>query len=121
MKKIASYKEYQEVYKKSVEQPEVFWAEIAGTFTWRKKWDTVLNWDFEKPSIKWFEGAKLNITENSSTSRLLAPPKIYRLVMKGKFDACLFTVKLIFAIAAWSTVHKLFARGYVLIKGGYVY
>ena len=33
-------------------------------FLWRKRWDKVLSWDFEKPEIKWFEGAKLNITEN---------------------------------------------------------
>ena len=64
MKKISSFKEYQEVYKNSVEQPEEFWAEIADTFTWRKKWDTVLNWNFDEPNIKWFDGAKLNITEN---------------------------------------------------------
>jgi len=64
MNNIASLKEYQEVYKKSVEQPEAFWAEIADTFFWRKKWDTVLDWNFDKPSITWFEGAKLNITEN---------------------------------------------------------
>ncbi|MEN8809887.1 MAG: acetate--CoA ligase, partial [Flavobacteriales bacterium] len=33
-------------------------------FSWRKRWDKVLDWDFSKPEIKWFEGAKLNITEN---------------------------------------------------------
>ena len=64
MKKISSFKEYQEVYKNSVEQPEEFWAEIADTFTWRKKWDTLLDWNFDEPNIKWFDGAKLNITEN---------------------------------------------------------
>ena len=64
MKKIASFKEYQEVYKKSVDQPEAFWAEIADTFNWRKKWDTILDWNFDEPNIKWFDGAKLNITEN---------------------------------------------------------
>ena len=64
MNKINTLKEYQEVYKKSVEQPEVFWAEIANTFTWRKKWGTILDWNFDEPKIKWFEGAKLNITEN---------------------------------------------------------
>ena len=64
MKKISSFKEYQQVYKNSVEQPEEFWAEIADTFTWRKKWDTLLDWNFDEPNIKWFEGAQLNITEN---------------------------------------------------------
>ncbi len=61
---IKSFEEYHEVYNYSVNQPEKFWAEIAGNFLWRKKWDTVLDWDFKEPKIKWFSGAKLNITEN---------------------------------------------------------
>jgi acetyl-CoA synthetase len=61
---IKSFEQYQEVYKKSVENPEAFWEEQANSFTWRKKWDQVLDWDFKKPSVKWFVGGKLNITEN---------------------------------------------------------
>lgn len=61
---IQSFKEYEEIYKYSLENPEGFWAEIANNFTWRKKWDTVLDWNFKDPNIKWFEGGKLNITEN---------------------------------------------------------
>ncbi|MFO0414275.1 MAG: acetate--CoA ligase, partial [Bacteroidota bacterium] len=61
---IRSFEEYKEAYKQSVEQPEVFWSEIADHFTWRKKWDKVVDWNFKEPSVKWFEGAKLNITEN---------------------------------------------------------
>ena len=64
MEKIANLKDYQQAYKKSVDDPEGFWAEIAGTFHWRKKWDKVLSWDFHKPEVKWFIGGKLNITEN---------------------------------------------------------
>ena len=56
--------EYNEAYKRSVENPEAFWAEQAETFTWRKKWDKVLDWDFRTPDVKWFVGGKLNITEN---------------------------------------------------------
>jgi acetyl-CoA synthetase len=55
---------YNQAYKQSVDQPEAFWADIADNFYWRKKWDKVLNWDFTTPNIKWYEGAKLNITEN---------------------------------------------------------
>src|SRR3978361_1257088 len=62
--KITSFDEYQSTYKKSVEQPEEFWADIAGNFQWRKPGDKVLKWNFTEPSIKWFQGAKLNITEN---------------------------------------------------------
>jgi acetyl-CoA synthetase len=61
---IKSLEQYQEVYQRSVEQPEAFWAEQADTFTWHQKWDEVLQWDFRKPDIKWFAGGKLNITEN---------------------------------------------------------
>ena len=61
---IKSIEAYREVYKKSIEDPEAFWAEIAENFTWRKKWDKVLNWNFTEPKIEWFAGGKLNITEN---------------------------------------------------------
>jgi acetyl-CoA synthetase len=62
---IKHLEEYFQVYRKSVREPENFWEEIAEEhFLWRKKWDKVLSWDFSKPEVKWFEGAKLNITEN---------------------------------------------------------
>jgi acetyl-CoA synthetase len=61
---IRSFEEYQQTYQRSVESPEEFWADIAGNFKWRKKWDKVLSWNFKEPDIKWFEGARLNITEN---------------------------------------------------------
>ncbi len=62
---IKHLEEYYQVYRKSVRNPEAFWEEIAEEhFVWRKRWDSVLSWDFKKPEIKWFEGAKLNITEN---------------------------------------------------------
>ncbi|WP_291962496.1 acetate--CoA ligase [Maribacter sp.] len=62
---IKHLEEYYQVYRKSIRNPEAFWEEIAEEhFVWRKRWDNVLSWDFKKPEIKWFEGAKLNITEN---------------------------------------------------------
>lgn len=62
---LQNFADYLESYKKSIDSPEEFWAEIAANhFTWQKKWDQVLNWDFKKPEINWFIGAKLNITEN---------------------------------------------------------
>ncbi len=51
-------------YQKSVQQPEEFWSKIAESFYWRKKWDDIVKWDFEKPDVKWFINSKLNITEN---------------------------------------------------------
>ncbi len=61
---INSIEAYNDAYKKSVETPELFWADIAQHFTWKKKWDNILTWNFKEPSIKWFEGGILNITEN---------------------------------------------------------
>ena len=62
---IKHLEEYYQVYRKSVRNPEVFWEEIAEEhFVWRKKWHDVLSWDFDKPDVKWFQGAQLNITEN---------------------------------------------------------
>lgn len=61
---IKSLEEYQSVYKYSVEDPEGFWAGVAGHFNWHRKWDKVLDWNFEEPQVKWFSGAQLNITEN---------------------------------------------------------
>ena len=64
IKKINSKEEYNSEYKRSVENPELFWATIAKSFYWYKNWDRVLNWNFDEPNVKWFEGGKLNITEN---------------------------------------------------------
>ncbi len=62
---IKHLEEYYQVYRKSVRAPKQFWEEIAEEhFLWHKKWDNVLSWDFKKPEVKWFEGAKLNITVN---------------------------------------------------------
>ena len=61
---LTSLEAYQKAYQKSVENPEAFWAEIAENFIWHRKWDEVLNWNFNEPKIEWFKGGKLNITEN---------------------------------------------------------
>lgn len=61
---ITSHEAYNEAYEKSVQHPEAYWAEVASSFVWKKKWDKVLDWNFTEPKISWFEGAQLNITEN---------------------------------------------------------
>jgi acetyl-CoA synthetase len=61
---IKSFDEYKAAYKKSVDDPEGFWGDVASSFFWRKKWDKVLQWNFTEPDVKWFIGGKLNITEN---------------------------------------------------------
>jgi acetyl-CoA synthetase len=61
---IKSLDAYHEAYKKSIENPEAFWSDIAENFVWKKKWEKTLEWNFKEPDIKWFSGGKLNITEN---------------------------------------------------------
>ncbi|MCE5312706.1 MAG: acetate--CoA ligase [Nitrospiraceae bacterium] len=62
---IKSMDEYNKLYKRSVEDPEGFWAEMAEkNLTWYKKWDKVLEYDFNKPYIKWFQNGKLNVSYN---------------------------------------------------------
>src|SRR5210317_1899290 len=60
----ANVKEYDKLYKKSIEDPEGFWAEQAGQLEWYKKWDKVLD-DSKKPFYKWFTGGKTNIIQNA--------------------------------------------------------
>ncbi|MBV6640375.1 MAG: acetate--CoA ligase [Cyclobacteriaceae bacterium] len=62
--KIQTLSGYIHEYQKSILQPEEFWSRIAESFHWQKRWDKVLEWDFEGPDVKWFLNGKLNITEN---------------------------------------------------------
>ena len=64
MNKLKTFDKYLKAYDKSVEDPTLFWAEKATSFYWYKKWNTVLDWNFKEPNVKWYEGGKLNITEN---------------------------------------------------------
>ena len=61
---ISNLEEYHQAYQKSIKQPAQFWEEIAQNFIWKKKWDSVSEWNFKDPKIEWFKGAQLNITEN---------------------------------------------------------
>ena len=61
---IDSFEKYEAAYKASVENPEAFWENIAIAFTWQKPWDKTLEWEFNTPDVKWFQGGILNITEN---------------------------------------------------------
>ena len=62
--KISTLSGYIFEYQKSVTNPTAFWSNIAESFFWRKKWNKILDWDFNKGLVRWFDGAKLNITEN---------------------------------------------------------
>jgi acetyl-CoA synthetase len=59
--------QYEEMYKRSVEDPAGFWGEQAENYlTWFKKWDTVLDWSFKQDDlhINWFKGGRLNVSYN---------------------------------------------------------
>lgn len=62
--RIKTFEEYKSVYKKSVEDPEGFWGEVASQFHWSKPWKSVLDWEFKTPKVEWFKGGKTNITYN---------------------------------------------------------
>ena len=79
MKKIEDYlarseNQYFKLYDESIKHPEKFWTNIAETFVWKKRWDKVLNFDFDKPEFKWFINGKLNITENCLDRHLSTNP-----------------------------------------------
>tara|TARA_Y100001970_G_scaffold191506_1_gene232812 strand:- start:322 stop:2235 length:1914 start_codon:yes stop_codon:yes gene_type:complete len=62
--KIKSEQEYDAAYNQSIENPDLLWSEIADRISWYKKWDRVSNVDFNKAQIRWFEGARLNVSYN---------------------------------------------------------
>ena len=61
---IGSLDQYRDLYEKSVSDPDTFWSTVADRITWYKKWETVREFDFVKGNIKWFDGAKLNVSYN---------------------------------------------------------
>ena len=76
MEKIDNYvprslEDYNRLYNESITNPESFWEKIASTFIWKKKWNNVLSFDFNKPEFTWFDGGKLNISENCLDRHLI--------------------------------------------------
>ena len=61
---IRSMDEYQQIYDRSIEDPEAFWAEMAEQLDWYRKWDKVLVADFKEAKHEWFVGGKLNVSYN---------------------------------------------------------
>ncbi len=62
---IKSMKEYRDIYKRSLSDPDGYWAERAEELiTWDRKWRTVLKYDFHKPDIQWYVGGQLNVSAN---------------------------------------------------------
>jgi acetyl-CoA synthetase len=59
---IQSMDQYAQMYRQSIDHPDLFWGEVAGNFHWYKKWDTVLKW--QSPDAQWFVGGKTNVAYN---------------------------------------------------------
>ena len=69
-----STEDHSNAVKQAQENPESFWSKIAEGFHWYKKWDTTLEYDFNQPSVKWFLGGQLNITENCLDRHVVTQP-----------------------------------------------
>jgi len=80
---IKSIEQYQMAYQKSMQNPEAFWDDIAQHFTWQKKWDKVLDWEFNTPKVEWFKGGKLNITENCLDRWVAAQPDTVAIIWES--------------------------------------
>jgi acetyl-CoA synthetase len=81
---IKTMDEYQALYKKSIDDPDGFWAEQAGQLHWSKKWDKVTDWDFKKPEVKWFIGGKLNVSYNCLDRHLAIRGNKAALIWQGE-------------------------------------
>lgn len=84
--RINSLQEYKDAYQKSVEQPELFWNDIAENFKWRSKWNKVVDWSFSDYQVKWFDGATLNITENCIDRHLPTKANDVAFIWESNFE-----------------------------------
>jgi acetyl-CoA synthetase len=108
--RIKTIEEYHTAYKQSVEDPEGFWAEIAQEFVWKKPWKKVLEWDFNNYEVKWFQGGKMNITENCLDRHALHKPNQPALIWEPNDPAeesITLTYKMLFdRVCSFSNVLK---------------
>lgn len=76
--------QYQDFYKKSIENPEDFWAEQAAQFiSWETKWQKVLEFDYCKGNISWFLGGKLNVSVNCLDRHLISRGSQTAIIWEG--------------------------------------
>lgn len=61
---IKSSDEYEALYRRSIEDPDAFWAEMADTLDWSARWEKVSDWDFHRPYVRWFINGRLNASYN---------------------------------------------------------
>jgi acetyl-CoA synthetase len=80
--------QYRAMYSRSIEDPQGFWAEQAERFLdWDKTWDTVLDWDYHKGHIRWFEGGRLNACYNCVDRHLETRGEQTALIWEGNDPA----------------------------------
>ncbi|MBE7414694.1 MAG: acetate--CoA ligase [Deltaproteobacteria bacterium] len=65
--------EYERLYRESIEDPDGFWGRMAGMLDWTRPWDKVSEWDFKKPSVKWYLNGRLNASYNCLDRHLKGP------------------------------------------------
>lgn len=61
---IKGIREYETLYRESMEDPDGFWGRMAEILEWSRRWDRVCEWDFLKPSVKWYINGRLNVSHN---------------------------------------------------------
>ncbi|NOT38530.1 MAG: acetate--CoA ligase [Saprospiraceae bacterium] len=83
---ILTEQEYQDKYQQSILAPEKFWAEVASHFSWHRKWDEVLNYNFETAHTHWFVNGKLNITENCIDKHLKNKGDNIAIIWESNFE-----------------------------------
>jgi acetyl-CoA synthetase len=71
--RIKSLEQYRRMHRESIKHPEKFWAREAGELVWQKRWKKVLKW--KPPFAKWFDGGKLNLSENCLDRHLKGPTR----------------------------------------------
>ena len=81
---IKSMKQYETMYKRSIEDPQGFWSEVAEDMHWFKKWDNVYDWNLEKHELKWFEGGKTNICHNCVDANLKTRGEKAAIIWQGE-------------------------------------
>jgi len=75
---------YQDLYQRSVEDPEGFWSKQAKRFvSWSGPWNRVLDWDFKTGYIRWFEGGKLNACYNCVDRHLVERGEQLAIIWEG--------------------------------------
>lgn len=82
MQRIETKKEYDSQYEHSTENRLDYWDQVAGDYTWFSKWTSVQTGSFEDVNVRWFDGAKLNITVNCLDRHLKNQPQKTALIFE---------------------------------------